>query len=152
MQCLDIKLFFAFELYKPHRGARGRFGDALGVPIIVLLSFHIRTDIFRRHQADFMSTPDKNPPQVMGTAASFHSDNAGRQFGHELNQGLPPHCSAQHRCSTLVNADDTAAILAYINAQNRNRHGFVLPFTQETDIIRDVFGQAGHPIINNVAL
>jgi hypothetical protein len=37
MQCLDIHLLLALQFDKPHRRARCRFGNALGISVIILL-------------------------------------------------------------------------------------------------------------------
>jgi transposase len=65
------------------------FRNRLGIPVAILLRFHIGPDVLRRHQA-------QKPPQMMGAATSLHCDNAGRQLDGHRHDGLALHAAPQN--------------------------------------------------------
>jgi hypothetical protein len=49
---------------------------------------------------------------------SFHIDDAARILADKINERLPPHRSANSYRTSFVDADNAAAIFAYIDTQN----------------------------------
>lgn len=85
MQRLNIELFFALQINEAHRGTGCGFGNALRIPVVVLLRLDIGADIFRRHQSDLMSSCDENPPKVVSAATRFHRNGTSRHLADKLN-------------------------------------------------------------------
>ena len=52
---------------------------------------------------------------MMGATASFHRNDTRRQFADKLNQCLLPHRRVHIHRSFVVNPDNAAAILPYID-------------------------------------
>jgi hypothetical protein len=69
VQALHVELRLTLELDKPHGWARRGFG----IPFVILLRFHIRLHVFRRHQPDLVADLLQSTAEVMRAAASFHS-------------------------------------------------------------------------------
>ena len=58
-----------------------RFGNRLGVAIIVLFTLAIRAHVFRRHQAGIVAKRLKFPTEMMRADAGFHPDQARLHIG-----------------------------------------------------------------------
>jgi hypothetical protein len=54
---------------------------------------------------------------MVSTTARLHSDDAARNLADKINERLPPHRSANSYRTFVVDADNTAAIFAYIDTQ-----------------------------------
>jgi hypothetical protein len=67
----------------------------------------------------------KSAPHVMGTATSLYRDDASGQLGAEGNNRLAPHAASDQHFPHQIQANDAAAVLAEINAEYRDFHGFV---------------------------
>ena len=78
MQALHVELLVALEIDEAHRRAGGRFRDRLGVPIVILLSLHVRANILWRHQPHIVTLLAKQAAKMMGAAACFHRHDAAR--------------------------------------------------------------------------
>ena len=63
MQRLHVELVLALQFNEPHRRARRRLGDPLGVTIVVLLSLDVGPDIFGRHQPDVVTASADTRPR-----------------------------------------------------------------------------------------
>ena len=91
-------------------GREADFRYALRIPVIVLLSLQLRSDLVPlRH---------RKSTQMLSTTARLHSDDAGRNLVHKINECLPLHSSANSHCTFVVDVDNTAVIFAYIDTQN----------------------------------
>ena len=64
MKRLNVELFLTLRLDEAHCGASDRFGDSLGVSIVVLLCLHIRAHIFKRHQFHIEAATDELAPEA----------------------------------------------------------------------------------------
>jgi hypothetical protein len=65
----------------------------------------------RRHQANFVTLAENNSSNMMGAAARFHCDDAGRQARRELEHALALHAPPCHYFSCGIEPDDTALVL-----------------------------------------
>ena len=88
---LHVELILALQFDEPHRRARRRLRDPLGVAIVVLLRLDIRADVFGRHQPHVVTVAGEDTAEVMGATARLHPDNAGRQLLRKPDQCLAPH-------------------------------------------------------------
>ncbi len=78
-------LFLALHGDEPHVRALRRLADRLRIDGIVLVPLHERLDVSRRDQPDRMAHVHQLATPVMGTAASFQSDGAGRLAAKKSN-------------------------------------------------------------------
>ena len=53
---------------------------ALGISMVILLCLDVRPHILRRHQPHCVTLRRENSSKMMGPAAGFHCDDAGRQL------------------------------------------------------------------------
>src|ERR671936_1700054 len=58
----------------------------------------------------------------MGTATSFHADQAGLQIGKERCHLLPSHLLLQYRVATPIDAMDLNDVLCQVDAYRGNLH------------------------------
>jgi hypothetical protein len=75
-QHLKVELGLALQFDKPHGWSRDSLGDAFGIPIVVLLGFHVRPSIFRCNKPNGVALGSHCPAQVMRSATRFHRHNA----------------------------------------------------------------------------
>ena len=76
----------------------------------------------------------------MGAATRLHADNASRQFCHQIDQRIPPNPPPQDYGAGRVQTDNTAYVLAEIDAKHCNLHGPLLRLNLRRE------GGAGHSI------
>jgi hypothetical protein len=120
VQCLQVKLSDGLCGDESHRWALHCLGDRLRVAIVVLLTFGIRADVFRRHQPSVVTKRLQLATEMMRADACLHADQAGRQIGepgfHLTARPLLP----QHKGSALILADEVERVLADIDADHGN--------------------------------
>src|SRR5580765_3258554 len=63
---------------------------------------------------------------MMGAATRLHADNASWQFCHQIDQRVPPNPPPQDYGAGRVQTDNTAYVLAEIDAKHCNLHGPLL--------------------------
>lgn len=90
--------------------------------------------MFRRHQTDLMGLRRQQSAHMMSAAASFHSHRAGLEFRSKRDNTITPHPPSHNYRSSLVEVNDTAAVLAQIDTEGHYAHGPFLPFLN-TDIL-----------------
>lgn len=61
---------------------------------------------------------EEKPTKVVSAATCFHSNDTSWRLAGKLNGRLPPHRSTDDHCTVVVNTDNAAAILAYVDTQN----------------------------------
>jgi hypothetical protein len=61
-------------------------------------------------------------PYVVGAATRFHGHDAGGQLRRVRDHRLALHAPPQHAFAVSVQRDDTAAVLAKIDPENRDGH------------------------------
>jgi hypothetical protein len=69
-----------------------------------------------------MAVSGEHPTQAMSAAAGLHADDARRKLPRQSNQRLPPHLTPHDGPAGCVEADDTADVLAEIDAKDRDIH------------------------------
>ena len=74
MQRLQIELLGGLGRDELHGRTLHRFRDRLGIAIVVLFTFAIRTHVFRRHQPGVMAKRMKVATEMMRADAGFHPD------------------------------------------------------------------------------
>ena len=65
-----------------------------------------------------MAVGGEHATEVMGAAAGFHPDNAGRKLLRQSNQRLPPYLAPHDNRAGPIQPDDAADILAQIDAKH----------------------------------
>lgn len=150
MQRLNIELFFALEIDEPHCRTRRCFRNALGIPIIVLLSFNIGANILGRHQSHFVSSGREKSTKVMSAAACFHNNSARWHAADKLNERLTSHRSTDKHCTFVINAHNAAAILP-MSMPSIEIVMIWLLIPSMTRHHTRCLGRAGHPITNTSA-
>jgi hypothetical protein len=123
VECLVVELVLALQRNEAHGGPRRSFGDRLGISVIVLLCLDVGPHILRRHQPYLVPLGGQHAARVMGAAARLHSGDAGRQLGCEREHRLAAHPPLHHDLARLVQPNNTAAVLAEIDTENRDLHG-----------------------------
>ena len=81
MQRLQVELLGCLGGNKFHRRTLYRLRNRFAVAEVILLSFCIRPDVFRRHQPRIMAERLQFAAQVMCTNTSFHPDQARWHVG-----------------------------------------------------------------------
>jgi hypothetical protein len=61
----------------------------------------------------------------MGAATGLHRDDAGGPLGAERYHHLAPHAASDRHFPDQIQANEATAVLAKINAEYRDFHGFV---------------------------
>jgi hypothetical protein len=78
--------------------------------------------IFRRHQPNVMPLNLEQTAKMMGAAAGFHGDDAGRKTFSEPNDAGRPHAPPLDDFALTIQPHEAAAVLAKINSENCNLH------------------------------
>ena len=78
MAGLQIELVLALLLDHPEVWSQRRFGDGLGVVVVVLLSFHEGLDVDRRDDPRLVTKSPQCPTDKMRAQAGFHANDARR--------------------------------------------------------------------------
>lgn len=120
VQALHVELLLRLQRHEAHGRARGRLGDRLGIAVVVLLRLDVGADVLGRHQPDGVPLHGEQPAEVVGAAAGLHRHHAGRQLGRQADNRLSPRTPSQHHRPGRVEADETAAVLAEVDAQHRD--------------------------------
>src|SRR3954471_5333143 len=125
---LHVELLLTLDLDKAPGRPAGGLGERLRVAVVVLVRFHVRANILRRHQAHGVALGLENAAEMVSAAARLHRDNTRGQAGRELDDALPPQAPAHDDTPGTVQTPRTAAVLAQVNPKYRNLHGPLLPF------------------------
>jgi hypothetical protein len=145
MQRLDVELLLALELDEAHGGSGRRFGDSFGIAIVILLGLDVRAHVLRRNQPDLVPQRRQRPAHVMGATACFHRHRAGGQLCGQRDHSIATHPPPHNDCTAFVQSDDTAAVLAQIDAKDHYAHGPFLPLLN-TDILHRRRQEGGRAI------
>src|SRR5512143_1593800 len=97
-------LLYRLGLDKPHVGSGHSLADCLGVSRIILLSFDIRSDVGRRHQADPMPERLQLPRPMMRCRAGLHTDKARWHLLKERQHIAPLQLAANDHMAISINA------------------------------------------------
>ena len=147
MQASAYELRFLLQRHEPHGRAGRRFGDRLGVAVVVLLRLHIRPNVFGRHQANLVTLHPADRPTwcARSTPPSPPCTAAASQKPRKSVSRHPP---AQHYTTGRIQARDTATVLAQVDPEHRDVHHPVL-LRYRGNPTRLTSGGAGHPIITH---
>jgi hypothetical protein len=118
MKKLYVQLRLGLEGNKTHCRTRRGFCNRFRIAIIVLLRLDMGTHILRRHQPHVVALLLELPSQVMGTATRLHCDDTNGQFAHKADHAISTYATPEHYVPGCVKSDQTAAILAKVNADN----------------------------------
>jgi len=118
VQALHVELLVALQIDKAHSWAGRGFRYRLGIPIVVLLRLHVRTNIFGRHQPYIVAMLTKLTAKMMGAATGFHRHQTGRHSRRQLQHAVPTHPAPQQHFPCLVQPDDAANVLSKIDTKN----------------------------------
>ena len=119
MERLKIELLVAFEGYKAHGRTLYRLGDSLGITVVILVALEKGLDIFRWHQTNIMSERGQLTPNVVGSSAGLHADEAARNVCQTFWQCGARQSFAQNDCSFGVHGANMKGIFAEIDADRR---------------------------------
>ena len=75
-----VQLGLALQRNEPHGRSLNRLGSGFGIPMIVLVRLDEALDILGRHQPRRVTLRRQRPAQMVGSAARFHADQAGRHI------------------------------------------------------------------------
>ena len=112
-------------------GPQRRFGDRLGVVVVVLLSLHERLHIDRRDDPRLVAELAQGAADEMGAEAGLHADDAWRQLLERLGERQPLDLAAERDLAVSAEADEVEDFLADIDADrgkgcNGGIHGLLL--------------------------
>jgi hypothetical protein len=105
----------------------------------------VGTRIFRPHQSNLVTACDEEAPEMIGSAARFDGDYAGRQLQHMINERLPTHRSRNYG-ARRIQANDAARVLARSQTENHYRHRFAPSLHRQRHRTRCHNEGASHPM------
>jgi hypothetical protein len=88
----------------------------------------------------------KNAAEMVRPAAGLHRYRAGPQLSRKLYHAFAAQASPQHDGSAVIQPDDAAAVLAQINPENCDLHGYALRIGCPKTLCLRRCGGARHPI------
>lgn len=86
---------------------------------------------------------------MVSTTAGLHRNNTGWQLLNEFDQCLSPHRSTDNHSAAVIYTNNAAAVFP-MSIPNMEICMARFLSLQEKDIIFDVLGRAGQPIINSI--
>jgi len=127
----DLLLLFLHR-HEAHVGPGDGFADGGGVRRVVLaaLAAHaVRGDELGGDEPDGVTLLPEQPCPVVGAAAGFHTDQAGRELGDQGWQLLTRYLRLdQHRLAIIINPVHRKYVLGEIDSYRDNAHGLPLPW------------------------
>src|SRR6516165_3288809 len=119
MASLQVQLILALLLDEPQVRTQRRFGDRLGIVVIVLLPLHERLDVDRRDDPRLVPQRAQCPADKMRAQAGFHADDARRQLLEDLFEIQSPDPPPEGDLAVDAEPDEVKYVLADVDADDR---------------------------------
>lgn len=88
MQRQQIHLFRRLDRHEAHGRPLHRFGDRLGIAVVVLVTLEERLDVLRRDQTRIVTERRQLAPDMVGARARLHADQVARNVGEMALTGI----------------------------------------------------------------
>jgi hypothetical protein len=105
VQGLKIKLGFALDRDKSHRGPLHSFCDRFRVDVVVLVRFDERPNVLGRHEFHFVPLRPENMCQVVSARTSLHANQTGGHVYRMDDELLPREASLGDDLAFLAQPD-----------------------------------------------
>ena len=122
MQAEDGLLLDGFDGNEAHGGTADGFADGLGVVAVILAALAVGDDKARGDDAGVVPEIAQSARPMVGAAAGFHADDAGRQIGEAFEQLAAREGLLQHRLAVRIDAVHTEYVLGQVNSYGSNIH------------------------------
>ncbi len=114
----EIEIVYVLLLEGPPDG----FSDCLRVQVVVLVGFHIRLHVLRRHQPGIVALIPQGASEAMGSPASFHPDQHRLARGRVKQELAPRKLFAEHNRARGAESNEVKSSLTQVDAKRCDLH------------------------------